>query len=87
MEIVEVGVLPLDSELRERVQPRLLNAPVEPIAPVVRKLAQIVDACAVRPGLAVRLIGKASALQSLAEIGEVAVGNVIGKPRNGSWPM
>src|SRR6202790_166564 len=70
-----------DTELRKGVEGCFLPPPVKPVAPVFRELAKIGDIGAVGPGLAGRLVGKAGADETLAQVGEVSVWDVKRKGR------
>ena len=63
-----------DLELREGVEARLLSAPVESVPPVIDKAAKVVDARAIGPRVAGRLIRKAGAREMVAQIRNLAVG-------------
>ena len=73
---MHVDVVQRRLELRERVQPRLLGAPVETAAPVLDQAAQVIDVRAVFPGLAGRLIGESRARETFAQIGNRRVRDV-----------
>ena len=63
-------------ELTKAVYARFLGAPVEAIAPVRYKLAQVVAARAGRPHGERRLVRKARAREALAQVGEQCFGNM-----------
>ena len=73
---VQVDAVQRHLELRKGVEPRLLRAPVEAVAPVLDQLAQVRDVGAVGPGLAGRLVGEARAREALAQVGDRVVGDV-----------
>jgi hypothetical protein len=57
-----------DLELRKGVEPRLLRPPVEGGLPVFRDLSHVAEIGPKRPRLARRLVGKAGARETLAQI-------------------
>ena len=79
MQIMQVDAVERDAELRKGVERCFLRPPVKPVAPVFGEFAKISDIGAIGPGLAGRLIGKARAGKTLAQIGDVGVGDVKGE--------
>jgi hypothetical protein len=65
---MQVDAVQADVVLRERIERRLLRAPVEAVAPVVDEVCEIGDVGARLPRLAGRLIGKARAGEEPASL-------------------
>ena len=73
MQIVQVDPVQRHLELRQRVQPRFLRPPVEPVGPIGRQLPQIGEIRAIGPRLARRLVREARALQPIAQVGNLPI--------------
>src|SRR5579884_2395449 len=80
--VEEVDALAVDlrDELVERVEPRLLLAPVVPVPPVLDELAQVAELRAVVPARARDLLGKPRAREALAQVVENCFGDVDREP-------
>src|ERR1700677_30182 len=74
MQKVQVVIRPRDLELREGVQACFLRAPIERHTPIFDEAAKIIDIRPVSPRLSRRRIGKTGARETLAQVGNVAVG-------------
>ena len=81
VQIMQIDAVERDAELRKGVECCFLRPPVKPVAPVFRKLAKIGDIGAIGPGLAGRLVGKAGAGKTIAQVGDVGVRDVKRKGR------
>src|SRR3984885_8576375 len=75
MQKVQVVIRPVQLELREGVQARLLRAPIEWAAPIVYEASKIADVRPVEPRLARRRIGKTGARQPFPQVRNIAIGN------------
>ena len=75
MQVKEIDALERDAKLRKRIQRGFLGPPVECVAPVFGELPNIADVSAVGPCVAGCRIGKAGAGKTVAEIGDVGVGD------------
>ena len=75
MQVMEIDAVEPDAELRERIQRGFLGPPVECVTPVFGELAKMADIGAVSPCSTGRRIGKAGAGKTVAEIGDVGVGD------------
>ena len=82
VQVVQVDAMQRHRELREGVEPRFLGAPVEATVPVLDQLLEVADIRAGGPRRAGRLVGKAGAGQTLAHVGDGAVGDV---EMEGTW--
>ena len=69
---------------RKAVELGFPGAPVEAVAPVVEQRLEIGEARAGGPGLERRLVGKARARETLAQIGDGRIGDVKGEASLGS---
>src|SRR3954469_8682705 len=76
---VQVDAVQPRRELAKAVDPPFVRAPIEAVAPVRYKLAQVVAAGAGRPHGQWRLVRKARAPQPLAQIGERGVRHLKGE--------
>ena len=75
MQIMQVDAVERHAKLRKGVQRGFLGPPVEIVAPVFSEAAKISDIGAIGPCLAGRLVGKASAGKTVAEVGNVGIRN------------
>src|ERR1700722_18524104 len=75
MHKVQVVIRPVQLELREGVQARLLRAPIEWAAPIVDEASKITDIRPVEPRLARRRIRKTGARQPFPQVRNIAIGN------------
>jgi len=77
-DVQEVDGLAVDlgGELGQGVEPGLLGPPVEPVLPVAGQLPQVAGRDPGPPVVAVRPVGPAGAGQPLAQVVQVAVGDV-----------
>src|ERR1700712_3131825 len=76
MKVMQVDVVKRDAELWKGVQRGFLGSPVVPIAPIFGEAAQIADIGAISPGVSGRLIRKACAAKTRAQVGDVGIGNM-----------
>src|SRR2546425_8065499 len=73
---VQLDAVQRHGELPQAVDARFVRAPVEALLPMSHELSQMGEASPGRPGLERRLVRKARARQTLAQIGERGFGNV-----------
>src|SRR6202158_1882807 len=73
MQVVEIDTLERDAELRKGIKRGFLGAPVKIVAPILRKLPKISDVSAVVPCATGRLVGKARARETVAQVRNVGV--------------
>ncbi len=76
MQKMKVGVRPLDPELRERIQSRLLRAPVELAPPILDETLKVVDAGPEGPWVAWRGVGKSGSPETFAQVRNLAIRNL-----------
>src|SRR5207245_3684082 len=73
---VQLDAVQRHGELPQAVDARFVRAPVEALLPMSHELSQMGEASPGRPGRERRLVRKARARQTLAQIGERGFGNV-----------
>jgi hypothetical protein len=73
VDVVQVDAGERHGELTEGVEPGLVGAPVEALAPIVEQLAQVGDAGPGGPRGAGRLVGQPRAREALAQVVQDAI--------------